>query len=148
MFNLNDFVYVGSLSGVHKVTAIDTNGNAVVAPCRADAPYLQLIVTVSALRLVPKKEKRTHTKSERTYIDQILKAQGATRRRKSAMTYDAKRIRLCKDLMEAALGYRPKDLMSGVRDLIIGGGRNEAHLANDPYTIIYESLDDSTGHSN
>ena len=148
MFNLNEYVYVESLPGVHKITAIDTVGHVVVAPCRTDAPYLQLVVDESQLRLAPKKQHRTHTKTERTYIDQILNAQRATRRRKSSMTYDAKRIRVCKDLMEAALGYRPTDLLTGVRDLIMGGGRNEAQLANDPYTIIYDSLDDSTGHSN
>ncbi len=145
MFKLNDYVYVGTLKGVHRISNIGVNGVVLVTPCLPNQPYELLGVNESQLRLVPKKEKATHTKRESMYINQIVKYQQAAHRRKRAMRYDADRIRKCKDFMEAALGYRPKDLLTGVRDLIMMGGRNEAHIAADPITVFYESLDDATG---
>ncbi len=145
MFKLNDYVYVGSLKGVHRITNIGVNGVVMVAPCLPNQPYVLLGVNESQLRLVAKKEKPTHTKREGVYINQIVQYQRAAHRRRSAMRYDADRIRKCKDFMEAALGYRPKDLLTGVRDLIMMGGRNEAQIADEPFTILYESLDDATG---
>ena len=147
MFQLNSYVYVSNMPGVHRIISLTNDGQALVAPCEGRAPYKFIAVSTKVLREMPKKEKPTHTKREYVYINQIKKAALAAGRRKSAMRYDADRIRKCKDFMEAALGYRPKDLMTGIRDIIMMSGRNEGQLAAEPYTILYESLEDATGHS-